>query len=258
MPFSREAVALAALALPALASAQALTPKQIMDKVFETDAWGLGDAETTARATTKDARGASRELAFSARSRRYDGYLTKSIVRFTAPADIAGTGFLQVQKKGGDDERFLFLPELKKSRRIAGASRSNAFMSTDFSYGDLDRRDMREAKALARGEETVSKYACYKLELVPLGEGAVYRRMEIWVRKDNLVPLKTLMYNQAGVLVKTLVTEEVKRIGSRWYITRSLMTAHEDGRSTQLVLDKITPRSDLPDDDFTVRNLEKL
>ena len=125
-------------ALGSLAHAQKLTPKQIIDKVMETDSWGLGDAEVTARAVSRDPRGSQRELAFSGRSRRYDGLLTKSLVRFSAPADIAGTGFLQIQKKNADDDRFLFLPELKKSRRIAGAGRANAFMSTDFSFGDLD------------------------------------------------------------------------------------------------------------------------
>jgi hypothetical protein len=198
-------------------SAEPLAPAEIVRQMLNTDAWGLGEAEVSARAIIKDERGSQRELAFSARSRRHAPPLTKSLVRFRAPADLAGVGFLQIQKADDDDDRYLFLPELGKARRIAGNTRGSAFMGTDFTYA----------------------------------------RLEIWVRTDNFVPLKTLMYNRAGVLLKTLVTLELRRIDGRWFLTRSRMTDHAAARTTELVLDNIQPKSDVPDDEFTVRNLEK-
>ena len=65
------------------------------------------------------------------------------------------------------------------------------------------------------------------------------------------------MYNKAGVLLKTLLTQEIRKISGRWFITRSLMTDHQESRSTELVIEKITSRQDIPDGEFTVRNLEK-
>lgn len=241
----------------AAAAAEAPSPAQIIEQVLNTDAWGLGDAEISARALIKDGRGSTRELSFTGRSRRYAAPLTKSLIRFRGPADVAGVGFLQIQKADNDDDRHLFLPELGKSRRIAGNTRGTAFMGTDFSYADLDRRDLRDGTPVAKGQEQLGKFPCYRLELTPKRQDSPYARLDLWVRTDNFVPLKTLMYNRAGVLVKTLVTQEMRRIDSRWFITRSLMTNHADGRTTVLLLENIQPKADVPDDEFTVRTLEK-
>jgi hypothetical protein len=238
--------------------APALTPQQILDRSLETDAWGGGDTEVQAHADIKPGHGAPRTLVFTARSRRYDPPLTKTLIRFTAPGSLKGTGLLQIQNKEGDDDRFLFLPELKRSRRIAGGARDSAFMGTDFSYADLDRKDLRHSRSKLLGEERLGKADCFHLEAVPVGAETVYARIELWVSKDNFIPLKLVMYNRAGAATKTLLAQELRRVSGRWFITRSLMTTAAEGSSTQLVLDKITLRPDLPDADFTVSNLEKL
>jgi hypothetical protein len=234
------------------------SPREILDHVLEADPWGLAGAVISARAVVHDRGGATRELAFSGRSRRYDGLLSKGLVRFSTPADVAGVSFLQIQSKGGDDDRFLYLPELKRSRRISGSNRSQSFMGTDFSYADLDRRDLRQAAVEARGDEAIGRFACWRIAVKPTGADATYARAELWVRKDNFLPLKMEMFSRSGALLKTLTTEEVRRIRGRWFITRSMMVSHEAGQKTELVIQQIDPRDDLADDEFTVRNLEKL
>src|SRR5437762_2356006 len=82
---------------------------------------------------------------------------------------------------------------------------------------DLDRRDLRESTAVSRGQENVGKYACYHVELTPRRADSPYARIELWVRADNFVPLKTQMYNRAGVLLKTLVTQEIRRVEGHWF-----------------------------------------
>ena len=241
----------------AAAAAVEPSPRAILDRVLDADPWGLSGAVIAARAIVHDRSGATRELAFSGRSRRYDGVLSKGIVRFSAPADVAGVGFLQIQSKDGDDDRFLYLPELKRARRISGSNRSQSFMGTDFSYADLDRRDLRQATAEMRGDETIARFACWRLRVTPTGPDATWARAELWVRKDNFLPLKMDMFSRSGALVKTLTTQEVRRIGGRWFITRSTMVSHEAGQRTELVIESLDPRSDLADGEFTVRNLEK-
>ncbi len=251
---------LAATAVPAAEPSppsEPVTAASIVRQMLNTDAWGLGEAEVSARAILRDERGSQRELSFSARSRRHAPPLTKSLVRFRGPADLAGVGFLQIQKAEDDDDRYLFLPELGKARRIAGNTRGSAFMGTDFTYADLDRRDLREGSAVLKGQEELGKFPCYHIEITPQRADSPYARLEVWVRSDNFVPLKTLMYNRAGVLLKTLVTLELRRIEGRWFLTRSRMTDHAARRTTELVLDQIQPKSDVPDDEFSVRNLEK-
>lgn len=237
---------------------QAPTARAIIDKVIDADPWGLAGAEVKARAIIRDSGGGTRELSFVGRSKRYDPPLSKSLVRILGPADLAGTSFLQIQKSDGDDDRWLYLPDLKKSRRIAGNARKSAFMGTDFSYADMDRRDLRDSDAKLAGEEKLGKYDCWHVVATPTADDAQYGKIEIWVRKDNSVPLKWMMYSRSGVHLKTLVAEEIKRIDGRWFITRSLMQNHQDSRSTQLILDEVKPTDDLPDDEFTVRNLEKI
>jgi hypothetical protein len=258
-PSSCFALALVApLLLAQHAHADGDTAPQIIEKVLEADPWGLSGAVVSARATVRDAGGATKDLAFHGESRRYDGPLSKSLVRVTAPPDLAGVGLLQIQKRSGDDERFLFLPDLARARRIAGSARRGAFVGTDFSYADIDRRDLRQSSARLVGEEKLGAYDTFHLDVTPTGADAQYARIEIWVRKDGYLPLKSIMYAASGAVVKTLVTEEVRRIGGRWFITRSKMESTQDRRSTELVLDAVAPSDTIPDDEFSVRNLEKL
>jgi hypothetical protein len=239
------------------AAPAALTAAQIVSKVVESDPWGLGGAEVNAKAVVTEKTGKTRALVFDAKSRRYAPPLGKSIITFQAPADIAGMKFLQIQNDGADDDRFLYTPELKRSRRIAGSSRSDSFMGTDFSFADLDMRDVRQGAAVLRPDENVGKFDCFHVAVTPKNSDAVYAKIDLWVRKDNYVPLKWVMFDKKATPVKTLLAKEIQRHGGRWFITGSRMTDNTSGRSTELTLEKIDRREDIPLDSFSVRAIEK-
>jgi hypothetical protein len=246
-------------AAPTSATADA-TPdaKTIVQKVLDADPWGLGGARVKAHITLTDKQGAKSDLQFDATSRRYDAPFAKTIVRFSAPADLAGAGFLQIQKRSDDDERYLFLPEIKRTRRISGSLRKSAFMGTDFAFADLDRRELREGNPTLEGQETIGKYAVYHLDIVSTRSDSPYSHSEVWVRTDNYLPLKMAMYDHANALVKTYQTKEVERVQGHWYVNRSVMTNVQESHATELVLDQVVPADDAPDDAFTVRALEKI
>lgn len=250
-------VLVCALAGP-VAHAGEPSARELLNRILDVDPWGLAGAESAARVVVTDRRQSTRVLEYRARSRRYAPRLNMSLVRFGAPADIAGVSFLQIQRQDGDDDRFLYLPELKRSRRISGAMRANSFMSTDFSYADMDQRDLRQAQVRRLSPETVSSFPCWRLELVPAAGTSPYGRMEVWVRKDNQVPLKWQMFSPSGVLLKTLVAREMRRIAGRWFVTQCTMTNHAESRRTDLTIHSLVPRQDIPEDEFTVRNLEKI
>ncbi len=241
----------------AVAAPAAMTAPQIVAKVAESDPWGLGGAEVNAKAIVTEKSGKSRALVFDAKSRRTAPPLGKSIITFQAPADVAGMKFLQIQNADTDDERFLYTPELKRSRRIAGSNRSESFMGTDFSYADLDGRDLRQSTSVLKADETIGKFDCYHLDVTPKSADAVYSRIELWVRKDNFVPLKQIMFDKKNAPVKTMMTKEIQRHAGRWFITGSKMTDNGTGRQTELVLEKIDRREDIPLDNFSVRAIEK-
>jgi len=229
------------------------TAAEIVVKVLDSDPWGLAGAEVKARAVvTKD--GKTRELAFEAKSRRnLTTHTSMSVISFTAPADIAGSRFLQLQNASDDDERHLYTPDLKRARRVASASRTDAFMGTTFSYADLDRKDMRDGKATAMPDETFGKHDCYRINIVPKNTD-VYTKIELWVGKDNMVPLKSISYDKSGGK-KTLIAKEIQQRGGRYFMTISKLT--DEKGSTELRLEDIKPKDDVPVEVFTVRALEK-
>ncbi len=249
---------LVSLALVAVARADGPSAGEILTRLLAADPSGLSNAQVVARLTLIDKNGAKSELVFSGKAVQYDPPLAKSVVRFSAPADMAGAAFLQIQKKDGDDDRFLFLPELKRSRRIAGSMRSGAFMGTDFTFADLDRRDFRESSATLKGKETVGKWPCYVLDVVPKSGDSAYSRVEVWVREDNYVPLRMKMYDRSKALLKTFESLETKRVSGAWFISKARMVNHQQRHTTELALEQIALSSGVPEEEFSVRALEKL
>lgn len=233
-----------------------LTGSEVVRRVLLSDPWGLCGAEISARAVLTDKHGSKSVLAFQVKSRQYDPPLTKSILRFSQPADLAGAGFLQIQKRDGDDDRFLFFPDLKRSRRIAGGQRGMAFMGTDYTHADLDRRDLRDSAASLKGTETLGKHLCYWVEIATTRADSDYSRIDMYARTDNFLPLRMKMYDKAGTLLKTFEAQEVKRVDGKWFISRSRMTNHQQQHATDMILEQIAVR-DIGDDYFTVRALEK-
>jgi hypothetical protein len=232
--------------------------ESILAHVLESDPFGFSGATIAARLTLTDRNGSKSQLAFTSRSKRLGPGLAEGLVRFSAPPELAGAGFLQVQKKDGDDERFLFLPDLKRSRRISGGLRSNAFMGTDLSFGDLDRRDLREASARLLKNEAIEKWDCYVLDVVSKRADSQYSHGELWIRKDNYVPLRMKFYDRGGALMKTFDALEVRRVSGQWFISKSKVTNVQQSHTTEMVMDQISTSDHYGDDDFTVRTLETL
>lgn len=228
----------------------------ILRKVLESDPWGLSGAAVSAHAGMVDKHGADSSLGFSAKSKRLAPGLSESVVRFSAPTELAGAAFLQIQKDSGDDDRFLYLPELKRARRISGSLRSNSFMGTDLSYADLDRRDLREGAAARKADESIGRWSCFVLEVAPR-DASPYSQIRLWIRKDNYLPLKMQMYDRRGELLKRFEAQEVRRVSGQWFVSKSRMVNVQENHSTELALDKIEVVSSVPESDFTVGALEK-
>jgi hypothetical protein len=250
-------LAICLIALHEPAAQAAPTPDEIVQRVLDSDPWGLNGGEVKASVVLTDKRGVTRKLSFIAASKQHDPPLTKSIVRFSAPPDLAGAGFLQVQNRDRDDDRYLFLPALKRSRRISGNLRGSSFMGTDFSFADLDRRDLRDSQAKQIGTSKIGSHACYVLDIIPRRLDSQYSHIEMSIRTDNFLPLRSKMYDKANVLVKTFEAQEVRRVSNQWFLSKSLMTDHKHDHKTLLMLESIVVNAQIPDEEFSVRALEK-
>ena len=182
----------------------------------------------------------------------------KSLMKFLAPADIRSTGFLVWEHKNTDDDQFLYLPALKKVRRISSSQKNQSFLGTDFSYQDLESRDINKATHKLLREEKFNGKDCYVVESIPNpGENYQYSKLIEWISKDNYVPLKAEMYDKNGKLYKVLTVQKVDNIKGYWIVKKTTMENLRTKHKTilQIIDIKIDPK--LPDKYFTQRFLEK-
>ncbi|HEY6877265.1 MAG TPA: outer membrane lipoprotein-sorting protein [Polyangiales bacterium] len=243
-------------ALAGRASAGDLSADQIVEKMLKQGLFGLDEAETTVRMGLIDSAGARTERVMENLRRRKDGQL-QSVTRFRAPAEVAGTAFLMLERDKGESEQHIYLPGLKRTRRIVGREREGSFMGSDFTYADMERRDTRHADHKRLPDEDVGGVKTYVLESTPKKEaGSTYSKIETWVRQDNFLPLRIRFYDKAGKLLKTLYTKRIKTIDGQPVIVETQMVNKQTGHTTELVVDSLRARKDVPDAAFTPTALE--
>src|SRR4051812_35668349 len=137
-------VCTATISFPPARAQAPQTAEQISERMLGQDPFGWDEAETTVRMTLVDSTGAKKERVMDNLRRRKNGAL-QSVVRFRAPQEVAGTAFLMLERPKGESEQHIYLPGLKRTRRIVGREREGSFMGSDFSYADFERRDTRES-----------------------------------------------------------------------------------------------------------------
>jgi hypothetical protein len=130
-------------------------------------------------------------------------------------------------------------------------------MGSDFSYGDLVRKDDKGTKHTKLNDESIGADPTYVLESTPGSvEEAGYSKIRTWVRKTDFVPLRTQFFDASGKLKKTLYVQKIRTLDGRPVVVEATMKS-ENGHKTQLVVDDIQKRDDLPDADFSPASLER-
>ncbi len=181
----------------------------------------------------------------------------KRLIKFTAPADIAGSGFLTITKQDGTEEKLVYLPALDRVRRIAGGQQGDAFFGSDFSYEDITGMDPDDYthKLLEVKDGPV-----YVVEAVPTAaSGSVYEHLVIEVPEETLVP-SHVEYYRDGALVKVLTVSGLTEVDGYTVATDRRMETMVDGKvSTFTVITQSDMKldQDLPDELFTERFLRR-
>lgn len=184
----------------------------------------------------------------------------KSIMFFQYPGDVRGTGFLtwDYDDPGKDDDKWLYLPAMKKTRRISGSSaKQDYFMGSDFTYDDMGSRNVDEDTHELLGEENIGGHRCWKLESIPKDKRELYSRKTAWIRQDCLIPVKVEYYDKTGKLHRLLELSGIIRTQGFWLAQKLHMTNVQTGHQT--VIEIKDPKYDLPLDEimFNVNSLEK-
>jgi outer membrane lipoprotein-sorting protein len=209
-----------------------------------------------------DRHGGERNRQMVINVKKYPEDRSRSIVFFEAPADVKGVGMLQWTDPKGKDEQWLYLPELKRVRQVAGAAKRESFVGTDFSYEDLaivtqilDWTDTEARVTLLRDEELEGQ-SFHVLELVPAGKDLSYGKVLAWLRASDLLILRFEMQDQAGQGLKVLSLSDVRLLGNIPTPFRMEMSNQQTGSRTSIEFTEIKYDTGLDDQAFTQRALE--
>ena len=181
-----------------------------------------------------------------------------TLIRFTAPGDIADTGLLTLDHADGASDQWVYLPALGNSRRIPSARRGGRFVGSDLLFEDLQDRKVELDVHRWLGYETHEGVETEVLESIPVDPAnSVYGRRVSWVHPEIAVPLRMDFYRPgAEQPFKRFTVQRLERIQGYWTETDSVMQDLESGHQTRLVSEVTVYDRDLPDALFSVRALE--
>jgi outer membrane lipoprotein-sorting protein len=245
------------------ADAEALNPREIMERV---DARDDGDNSTQdMEMILIDRNGGERvrNLRVFGRDEGKDEY---SIMFFLTPADVKDTGFLTYDYRdpSRDDDQWLYLPALKRTKRVASSDKSGSFMGSDFSYADMTKRPLDDYQYTLMGETEIEAQSVWQIEAVPTTDREKdetgYEKFQTFVRKDNYVVVRGVYWVKKGGRLKYYDVRKLERIDGIWVATEMDMTTKQGTETlhkTVLHVRNVRFNQALPSDLFTVRRLEK-
>jgi len=178
--------------------------------------------------------------------------LTSAVMIFLSPSSVKGTRFLQVQNKGRADDKWIYLPSLKSTRRVNSSEGSKSFMGTDATYDDMTTREMSEDTHDFVKEESKNGYDCYVVKETPVDKGSSQYSYRItWIDKKTMYPVYTEMYDKSDKVVKILSVEKIENHDGYNIPMVDKLENVQTGHSTTLAITRIDVTSKIPDRVFT-------
>lgn len=248
---------LAAVALVALSGAlvrAADDPRQIMDESQKRSTSQSQQYEGILQSFDANGKMAEKHWVFQRFGSHGD---SKSIIRFTAPAEVKGVALLIVNHPDRASDQWMWTPAIERDRRIALQDRSTRFFGTDFSFEDLEERDLNQYDYALLGEETIDGAACWKIESTPKqSKTSQYTKSVVWVRKDNYAFARIESYVKNEV-VRRLNNADIHNVQGIWTAQEMTMTDLRRGSHTRLALERVQYNLDLKESDFTLEAIRR-
>jgi hypothetical protein len=182
---------------------------------------------------------------------------SKSVLRFTAPAEVKGVALLVVNHPDRASDQWMWTPAIARDRRIALQDRSTRFFGTDFSFEDLEERDVDQYDFSLLGEEPMAGAMCWRIEAKPRqSKTSQYTRSRIWVRKDNHAYVQIENDVRNGI-VRRLKYEQLEQVQGIWTARLLEMTDLRRSSRTILRLERLQYNQPMRDEDFTLQSLRR-
>ncbi len=187
------------------------------------------------------------------------GKVEKKIMFFVKPADVRNTSFMNwsYDDPNKDDDQWIYLPALKKVKRISSDSKSDYFMGSDFTYDDLgDRKPTDDIHKILR-EEKLGGEDCYVIESHPKNKDYMYSKTITWVIKDKWIGLQKKFWDEDGEYLKTLHIKKYNNIKGYWIIETVEMDNQQSNHKTIMKLTNIKINSGIRNSMFTERMMKR-
>jgi len=183
----------------------------------------------------------------------------KSIMVFDRPRDLKGTAILTFSHKTEADEQWLYLPALKRVKRISSADKSGPFMGSEFAFEDLSSQEVEKYSYKYLRDETIDGEPCYVVERIPTDKYSGYSRQVTWVDQQEYRLRRVDYYDRKDTLLKTMVAADYQKYLDRFWRPGTLtMTNHQTGKSTTLKFDNYQFRTGLQDSDFSPSAISRI
>ncbi len=232
----------------------AMDGNTLAQKVYDRD--DGRDSYAKIRMLLIDKRGKKRMRSMISATKDF-GNLSKNLIRFNSPADIENTGFLSWGNEDRDDDQFLYLPALRRVRRIVSKQKSNRFVNTDYTYEDMQKRKVEEDHHRLLRDERFKDYDCWVLESIPKKpKDSQYGKTISWIIKDIFIPIKREYYDKKDRLIKTSLGRKIKKTDGIYTVMESEMRNFKRKHRTLMKTDSIRYNTGIPDEVFTRRYLK--
>jgi outer membrane lipoprotein-sorting protein len=245
------------LSVTLVASLYSMTFQELAQKSDDAQS-GFKDAQAQMSMTLINANGQKRNRLMKMKVLEgKDG--DKSLMEFLSPADVKGTKFLNYEHVNRDDEQWLYLPALKRIKRIASKNKSGAFMGSEFSYEDLSAFNVKKY-TYPDGEAKLGELNGKKVylgESKPVSKYSGYTKLLTWVDAKTFLIQKTEYYDRKKELLKTAVFSDYKKINGSWRIGKIVMSNIQNDKKTILVWTDELVNTGLKNRDFHKRVLKK-
>lgn len=219
----------------------------------------FGDYRMTMEMLLRDKQGASsaRQMQGAVLEIPNDG--DKSVITFNSPADIRGATFLTFAHVSKPDDQWLYMPAIKRTKRIASENRMGSFMGSEFAFEDMASQEYGKYSYKYLGDDKIDDRKAFKLERKPKYEGSGYTRNIVWVDSDRYAPLRIEFYDRTNTLLKTLSYSGYQQYKNKyWRADKMEMRNQQNGKSTEIKFSKYQFQVSVSDADFDPQRLGSL
>jgi outer membrane lipoprotein-sorting protein len=219
---------------------------------------GWGDSVATMEMLLRNKQGESSSRLMRLKSLEVDDDGDKGLTIFDEPRDVKGTAFLNHSHVSKSDDQWLYLPALKRVKRISSRNKSGPFMGSEFAYEDLSSFELGKYTFNYIEDAKIEGVDTFVLEQVPTDKNSGYTMQKVWLDQQYYRPVQVEFYDRKGALLKTLSFQDYKQyLNQYWRAHTMSMQNHQTGKSTVLTTTDLAFQTGLKDKDFQKNTLKR-